>query len=276
MFLLRLEVVLAFTAIAFGGKGPQVLLADWREIVVQAKGHPRDVSYNVSVFDIYFDRPMYLNGTSIIDVNRFLRLHDRHRQIMYGIVSLECNTLPPIPSYPNADVYSRNNWQHGQYLLPLPSAEDSKFTWLNVLTSSNLYPELYSGINRISYALLTGHTEKGPDNQTTSFLHFPGIYDDESNCTLVFLRPEMRGWRITPGFLTDESGYHFTGEISPSRKMNQDVVSGDHMFDNEENIEADATSFLALQTGNPAYAMLMNVLQRVPPLVTYNVMILCL
>lgn len=47
-------------------------------------------SYEVAVFDIYFDQPVYYRGLSLVDVGHFVSQHHLNHRVLDHVVQLQC------------------------------------------------------------------------------------------------------------------------------------------------------------------------------------------
>eukprot|EP00466_Bigelowiella_natans_P006599 jgi/Bigna1/135299/aug1.28_g10007 len=189
---------------------PRIVKSSWRRVTVDVAGRQGGPErFQVGVIDLYFDRPMFYNGSlSLMDLNAFMLRHRFHRQIMYGAFELRCphHTFPshPIDKTQCPVGSSGSHLSYAAFLMPLPVPRTTEFVWLRPLEA--LYPNGYMNWNRISLALLHSHqhlTEQGSAAPTAFVLND----DCDKSCSFHFLNLEEQRWHSKrPWSLTSASG----------------------------------------------------------------------
>ncbi|GAB5360107.1 hypothetical protein AAMO2058_000598800 [Amorphochlora amoebiformis] len=250
-----------------GREGLRVLEATWQDARVDAVG-------KVSIFSVWFNEPVYINGSiSLADTIGFIKQHPRHKQALYGIISLRCpnftihSSPPPTDPLPQTRVKKRDiggghsDMSYGgnrEFLLPLAGLGDERHPWLIGL-EERIFPEIrYTNYNRLSYALLA---KSG------------ACYD---NCRLYFPGITERIWRHYPSVLSTSEGYTFEKqEVALSESKQKEVII--HHPPDSNTLEKHSSNSIfsrLLQTGSGMVASggppLMglvgaNVAQRVTP-----------
>jgi hypothetical protein len=117
--------------------------------------------YSAAVFHVFFDQPMYLNGTlSLHALSTFVQLRPEYRQALYGLARLRCThdggeaARRVVESFPA----ERGDAFMGLplHLLPLPQARYAYVEWLNVLglPEARRANESNAATNVLSFLLL--------------------------------------------------------------------------------------------------------------------------
>lgn len=148
--------------------------------------------FDVAVVDVFFDRPLALDGeVPLADLQQFMRTHRHHRQAMYGVGRLECAGGRVVESFPVQPPLGQGAEERPPHLLfPLPCATDSEFRWLNAVSgdfSYRLDSVGYRESNRVSFAVLLreqGHGRGGAGGAVEAVQHM--TEDELRGCRVAF------------------------------------------------------------------------------------------
>lgn len=223
----------------------------------------RIVSFDAAVIDVYFDQPVFLNGTIPMEkIHHFMDLRHHHRQVLYGLTELECGNIT-IDSYPDDGLdfdhgFTNANEMHPM-LFPLPCSSFSRVRWLNVLCDELWETSYRFGFpdNRISYAVLLNVSSSHEQGDREPVLFEEAILDPDllDSCKLRFFGDNRTRWE-TAKYIAAFSGSPYAGDIL--LEESEDAVSHLHIV--EGNGAASSSSFLSLGAGAggiPFLSMLM-------------------